>query len=252
MAAEVPQSPFSHTKFQTISSELSSGPKKDGEATPFRATRTLIPTPGTEPGRSTVTLLRAGGLRSGRFQARSHRLRTRRPPCRLRRAPCGSGLAPSLRPEPAPGGYQVGAAGDCPCRAQRPADPPRRPCLFTRGGAWDRAAPLQPGEGPRRAAAAAPRATAPPGGACGAGSAPPGLERHRGAVPPGTARGGHRHRGLGARRSGHRLLSCSNPSHISHVGKQAQILQSLALNEGGGEQRAVYTALAPVLKIKTI
>ena len=120
--------------------------------------------------------------------ARPRRLHSARPPPRPRRAAHGSGLAPSRRQGPAPDGYRAGAASDCPCCSQRPADLPRRPCLFTRRGAWDRAAAEPPGEGPRRAAAVAPRATAPSGGARGADRALARPERRSG-------REGRRHRG---------------------------------------------------------
>ena len=104
---------------------------------------------------------------------------TRQPP-RPRRAPCASGLAFSRCQEQAPDSYREGAAGDCPCCAQRPPGLPRRPCLFTRKGAWDRAAPGPPGEGRCSAAVAAPRATAPPCGARGEDSALACRERQEG------------------------------------------------------------------------
>lgn len=75
-------------------------------------------------------------------------------------------------PGPAPGSYQAGAADGCPCSAHRPAGLPRRPCLFTRRGGWDRAAPGRRGR--VRAAPPPPRtgATAPSRGARGADSVP--------------------------------------------------------------------------------
>lgn len=91
--------------------------------------------------------------------------------------PAGSAPVLGLHPRPGarPGGYQAEAAGGFPCCAQRPADLPRRPCLFTRKGAWERAVPARRGRvcdtPPPRS-----RATAPPGGSNEASR-----ERHSGA-----------------------------------------------------------------------
>lgn len=142
--------------------------------TALPASQTLVPSPG-EPSRGEKRRYWVSGRRPDArpLPARPRRLHSARPPPRPRRAAHGSGLSPFRRQGPAPGDYRARAASDCPCCSQRPADLPRRPCLFTRRGAWDRAAAEPPGEGPRRAAAVAPGATAPSGGARGADRARP-------------------------------------------------------------------------------